>query len=231
VTQWFGGLDLFLLLAVLVLVLGVWGFLELADEVTEGETQSLDEWVLRALRNPADLTDPVGPRWLEEVGRDLTALGGMTVLALVTAAVAGYLLSRRQYGALGLVLGATLGGLLLSALLKDLFDRPRPQLVPHLAYVTSASFPSGHSMLSAVVYLTLGALLARLVESVKLKLYFLGVALFVTLLVGLSRLYLGVHYPTDVLAGWTAGLAWAVLCWLVARYLQRRGTVERPADA
>ena len=83
-------------------------------------------------------------------------------------------------------------------------------------------------MFSAVVYLTLGALLSQLVEERKLKAYFLGVACFLTFVVGLSRVYLGVHYPTDVLAGWSAGLAWALLCWMVASYLQRRGKVEPP---
>src|SRR5205085_9940078 len=106
------------------------------------------------------------------------------------------------------------------------FDRPRPSVVPHLSHVMTSSFPSGHSLLSAVVYLTLGSLLARLVGPPRLKLYFLGVAVLLSFLVGLSRVYLGVHYPTDVLAGWAAGLTWAVLCWLLARYLQHRGAVE-----
>jgi undecaprenyl-diphosphatase len=118
---------------------------------------------------------------------------------------------------------------LLSTVLKDLFGRPRPTVVPHLFYVSSASFPSGHSMLSAVVYLTLGSLLARLVEQRRLKVYFLSVALLLSFLVGVSRVYMGVHYPTDVLAGWSAGLAWGLLCDLVARWLQQHGAVEKTA--
>ncbi|MCI0464888.1 MAG: phosphatase PAP2 family protein [Gemmataceae bacterium] len=228
VAEWLGSRDLDVLLAVLVLVVGAWSFIELADEVREGGTPRFDEALIRALRHPADPADPIGPRWLAEAMRDLTALGSVAVLFLVTLAVSGYLLLRQRYRALVLVLVATLGGQLLSSVLKDYFARPRPAFVPHLAYVSTASFPSGHSMLSAIVYLTLGALLTRLVEPLKLKLYFLTLALLLTFLVGCSRVFLGVHYPTDVLAGWSAGLTWAVLCWLVARSLQRRGAMENP---
>jgi undecaprenyl-diphosphatase len=226
--DWLRNTDLVILLAVLVLVCGVLGFVKIADEIREGETQKSDERILRALRNPSDLADPVGPPWMKEAGRDLTALGGVIVLVLVTTAVVGFLVLARKYHAVLLLLGATLGGLLINTLLKNLYERPRPHVVPHLSYVDTASFPSGHSMLSAVVYLTLGALLARLVERRRLKVYCVAVALLLTFLVGLSRVYMGVHYPTDVLAGWAAGLAWAVLCWLVTQYLQRRGAVEKP---
>jgi undecaprenyl-diphosphatase len=153
-------------------------------------------------------------------------LGGYPVLTLLVAAVVGYQLMARHYWAALLVLAATLGGLLLSNLLKGIYARPRPDLVPHLTYVSSPSFPSGHAMLSAIVYLTLGAMLARLVEGLWAKLYFVAIAIVLAVLVGISRVYLGVHYPTDVLAGWSAGLGWAVLCWLAARQLQRRGMVE-----
>jgi undecaprenyl-diphosphatase len=169
----------------------------------------------------------LGPAWLEEVARDLTAIGGIAALSLVTAAVSGYLLICRKYAALALLLAATLGGLLLSTLLKDEFDRPRPAVVPHQSLVMTSSFPSGHSLNSAVVYLTLGAMLAGLSRELRLKLYFFSVALLLTFLVGVSRVYMGVHYPTDVLAGWCAGLAWALLCGLVARRLRRGGLVER----
>jgi undecaprenyl-diphosphatase len=228
--RWFRSLDLALLLTVLCVLAGVWVFIAVAYGVREGSTKPLDEGLLRALRNADDPKKPLGPAWLAEAGRDLTALGGVADLCLMTSAVAGYLLISRKYGALSLLLVATLGGLLLSTVLKDLFDRPRPAVVPHLSYVNSASFPSGHSMLSAVIYLTLGSLLARLVVQRRLKAYFLGVALLLCFLVGVSRVYLGVHYPTDVLAGWSAGLAWALLCGLVARWLQQRGMVERGAS-
>ena len=228
--SWLAGHVNIVLVAVLLIVGGTWVFIELADEVREGDTQRFDDWAVRAMRHADDPSRPIGPHWLPEVGRDLTALGGVAVLSLTTAFVAGYLLIVRKYHAMWLVLGATLGGLLISTLLKHLIDRARPDLVPHLSHVYTSSFPSGHSMLSAVVYLTLGALLTRLASERRVKLYFLAAALLLTFLVGVSRVYMGVHYPTDVLAGWTAGLVWALLCWLVARYLQRRGAVEKDAD-
>lgn len=227
IVAWFGSLDLVMLLTLLAIVTGAWVFIAVAHGVGAGSTQQLDARLLRALRNPDDPKEPLGPPWLAEVGRDLTALGGVAGLCLITAAVAGYLLICHKYRALGLLLFATVSGLLLSTWLKNLFHRPRPTVVPHLSYVSSASFPSGHSMLSAVVYLTLGSLLARLVEQRRLKVYFLGVALVLTFLVGVSRVYMGVHYPTDVLAGWSAGLVWALACGLLARWLQQRGMVEK----
>ncbi len=230
VIAWLGGLDLILLLAVLAMVTGVWSFIAIADKVVEGRTRRIDEQLIRSLRDPADPSHLIGPDWLEEVGRDLTALGGVAVLGVVTVAVVGFLLIRRTYHAVGFVLIATVGGLVLSLLLKRSFARPRPELVPHLSAVYTSSFPSGHSMLSAVVYLTMGALLARLVEGPAHKVYFLLVAMLLTLLVGVSRVYMGVHYPSDVLAGWSVGLSWAILCWLAARRLQRQGVVERSVE-
>lgn len=224
---WVGGHELSVLIGLLLVAGSVWAFVVLADKVNEGSTLDFDNWALRSLRRADDPSQPIGPPWMHEIGRDLTALGGIAVLTLMIAAVVGYLLLRQSYGAVWLVLGSTTGGLIASTLLKTLFERERPSVVPHLSHVMTHSFPSGHSMLSAVVYLTLGALLGRLVQSNLLKAYFLFVALALTVLVGLSRVYLGVHYPTDVLAGWCAGLAWAVLCWLAARALQRRGAVEQ----
>lgn len=92
----------------------------------------------------------------------------------------------------------------------------------------TASFPSGHAMLTAVAFLTLGVLLARMTEHRRLKAFALATSITLTILVGLTRIHLGVHYASDVLAGWVAGGAWALLCWSVARYLQRRGAVEKP---
>jgi undecaprenyl-diphosphatase len=228
---WMRNQDLVVLLLMLGAVLGLWGFFELADAVMEGSTRALDDRVLMLFREAGNPADPIGPLWLEDMVRDMTALGGVTVLLVITIAVSGFVLLQRQHHAFWLMLGAIGGGVALNLLLKGAIDRPRPELVPHLSYVATASFPSGHSMLSAVVYLTLAALLARLVATTRLKLYVIGVALFFTFLVGVSRVYLGVHYPTDVLAGWTLGLLWAVICWLTARFLQRQGKVERPEKA
>jgi undecaprenyl-diphosphatase len=225
--EWLGSHTGSLLIAALVVVIGIWAFIGIADEVKEGGTQRFDEWAVRSLRKPNDPSQTIGPQWLGEVARDLTGLGGVAVLSLMTAAVVGFLWLREKYGATWLVLSATVGGLVISTLLKHVYVRPRPNLVAHLSQVYTTSFPSGHSMLSAVVYLTLGTLLAQFVRERRVKFYFVSVAMVLTGLVGVSRVFMGVHYPTDVLAGWAAGLAWAGLCWIVAKQLQRRGAVER----
>ncbi|ATB30620.1 phosphatase PAP2 family protein [Melittangium boletus] len=208
----------------LLLILGLLGagFLALSDEVREHSTQAFDEQVLRSLRRPDDPGQPRGPRWLAEAARDVTALGSMSVLALMVVAVGGFLALVRRWRTLALVLGSTLGGVAVNTLIKGLVARPRPSVVPHLTQVLSESFPSGHAMLSAIVYLTLGALLSELVSKRWLKAYLVTVALVLTLLIGVTRVYLGVHYPTDVLGGWMAGLGWALLAGLVARVARRR---------
>lgn len=214
---------------VLVLILvagGIWLFAELAGEVREGETRRIDESILLVMRNPADHSDPLGPRWLEEMQRDFTALGGVGVLAFLTVAVSAYLFLDGKRHAAVLVLIAVGGAFVGSIALKHGFQRPRPDLVPHGSYVYTSSFPSGHSMMSAATYLTLGALLARMQSRRRVKIFLLAFAALLTLLVGISRVYLGVHWPTDVLAGWTAGGVWALVCWLLARWLQHRGKVE-----
>jgi undecaprenyl-diphosphatase len=226
---WLGRHELALLLAIGGLAAGVWLFAALADEVMEGGTQKLDRALLLVFRHPGDLT-PLGSPAVQDAARDITALGGVTVLTLLTVGVSIFLaLDGKKHMAL-FVCGSVLSGLAASTLLKYFFDRPRPNIVPHAVYVSNSSFPSGHSMLSAITYLVLGALLARSQERKLVKAYFLLGAVFITILVGVSRVYLGVHWPTDVLAGWTAGAVWALLCWLLARRLQSRHTLEREAE-
>lgn len=206
----------------------LFGFGKLAGEVLEGDTRAFDEALLRALRNPADLADPIGPAWLESVVRDITSLGSFSVLTIMTLGVIGYLLIDGKRAAAAFVFVAIAGGGILSELLKHVFARPRPELVAHLVDVKTMSFPSGHAMSSAVTFLTLGVLLTRIQTRQRLKAYLLSFAIFLTLLVGMSRIYLGVHWPTDVLAGWCAGAAWAMGCWLLATWLQSRGQIEQP---
>lgn len=225
VRSWLLNRELRLLVTVFVCVASLWAFLLIAEEVSEGEAHHYDLLVLRAMREPHDLSDPRGPAWFEESMRDFTALGGLAVLSLVVGSVAGFLALRRDHRALWLLLGATLSGVLLSLATKAFFARPRPELVPHLSHTLTSSFPSGHSTMSAVVYLTLAALLSRLVTPLRFKAYVLSVALLLTFLVGVSRVYMGVHYPSDVLAGWALGLSWAIICWLFAWFLQQRGRI------
>jgi undecaprenyl-diphosphatase len=213
-----------------LMLIAVFAFAELADVALETEAHALDTRVLLALREGGDLSDPWGPRWFEEMMRDFTALGGTGVLTLLTLAVSGFLKATGKGRAALMVIASIIGGLILSHSLKWGFDRPRPDLVPHGQRVYTQSFPSGHAMMSAVVYLTLGMLLARTRAAAGAKMVVLGFAIFVTLLVGASRVYLGVHWPTDVLAGWAGGAAWAIACWLVMTWLQRRGDVEPPTN-
>lgn len=209
-------------------LLGIWGFVELAEMVTAGETRTVDTALLLALRNPLDPSQALGPVWMGEIMRDITALGGTAVLALLSLSVIGYLALLRRYGLVLLILVSVGGAMLLNFLLKMGFDRPRPDLVPHLTQAYQTSFPSGHSMSSAATYLTLGAMLARVQPQLRLKIYFLALAIALMLLVGFSRVYLGVHWPSDVLGGWAAGSIWALLCWLAAWWLtlKRRSAPE-----
>lgn len=227
IMSWLGRHEFSTMIAGVLLIAGVWGFVEIADEVMEGSTESIDRAILMSLRTAGDPTDPLGPKWIEELGRDFTALGGVGILTLITLTASVYLFLQRKTRSAVVVLSAVAGGFAASMILKTLFSRPRPDLVPHGSYVYTASFPSGHAMLSATVYLTLGALLARVHPSRRMKAFFLILSAAIALAVGCSRVYLGVHWPTDVLAGWTLGACWAILCWLIAFGLQRQGTIEK----
>lgn len=226
VRHWIYRRDFVLLLGIALIAGGIWFFVELSEDIVEGEQFAFDSAILLAMRNPADVSDPLGPYWVEEAMRDFTGLGGSALLTLITFGVVFFLwLQSKSKMALYLFVSVA-GGAVISTVLKELFQRPRPDLVPHGSYTVTASFPSGHSMLSAVVFLTLGALIARMMDRQRMRIYVIGWAAFITFLVGVSRIYLGVHWPTDVLAGWAAGAAWALLCMIVARWLQQRGAVE-----
>lgn len=212
------------LLAGVIVAGGLWGFVEMAEVARDTTARAFDTDILLSFREAGRPDDPVGPPWLEEAVRDITGLGSMVVLVLVTAAAIFYLLLIGKWREALLVLVAVGGGQILSSLLKLGVDRPRPDLVPHLTEVQTLSFPSGHAMMAAVTYLTLGSMLAGIAPGRATKIYVLGIAVLVTLMVGVSRIYLGVHWPSDVLAGWCAGFAWAMLCWLASRRFLRSGS-------
>jgi undecaprenyl-diphosphatase len=226
---WLGGHELGVLVLLVAIAAGVWAFAGLATDVKEGETYGFDRRILLAMRRPGDLA-PIGSPAVQEAVRDVSALGGVSLLGLITAIAVGFLVLDGKSHMAYFAAGSVAGGVVVAALLKDVFQRPRPEIVPHIAYAANTSFPSGHSMMSAVTYLTLAALLARSHERKRLKAYFLLLAALLTFIVGVSRVYLGVHWPTDVLAGWTAGAVWALLCWLVAKWLQGRKTLEPEAQ-
>jgi undecaprenyl-diphosphatase len=221
---------------VLIAVIGIagalWAFFNVAGEMVEGDTQALDRRFLLALRNPADPSDPIGSRSFEEAMRDVTALGGVTVLTLVTVVGAlAFLIHKRPRHALILV-GTVLLADASSGWLKAFYDRPRPDLVPHGAYVYSASFPSGHSTLSAATFLTLAMLIASLEPHRGTKVMVYVLAVLLVLAIGISRVYLGVHWPSDVLAGWSLGAAWALAAFLVLwRVGRREDIVGKPVGA
>ncbi|MBX3000956.1 MAG: phosphatase PAP2 family protein [Caldilineaceae bacterium] len=218
------------LLALVLLAGGVWLFIFLADQVVGRDPRTLDIQILLAMREPGDNADPLGPPWLGEMTRDFTALGGAGLQTMILTLVCGYLILIRKYNAMLLLISAIVGAWVLNSLLKELFERPRPDLVPHGMMVYQASFPSGHAMSAAAFYLTLGVLLVRLHTRRHIQGYFMGAAILITVIVGISRIYLGVHWPSDVLAGWVMGGVWAILCWMLTRWLQRRGQVEQAGE-
>jgi undecaprenyl-diphosphatase len=233
VWAWVRGREPAVAAALVLLAVGAWTFVEIADSVKEGSAalRAFDEGVLRAMRHADDPGVPVGPHAMRLVATEITAMGGWVLLTLLVAVIAGFLWISGRRRTMGLVLAAVGGGQAVGSILKAAFARERPSVVPHLAEVTSKSFPSGHSMMSAVVYLTLAAVVTRVVARRRERVYIYAVAGTLVALVGLSRVYLGVHYPSDVLAGWAAGLSWAMACGLVARWLRRReARPEEPID-
>jgi undecaprenyl-diphosphatase len=201
-------------------------FLVLAGVVSAGDTLAFDTRILRALRKAGDPSKPIGPPWIESSLIDLTSLGSPAVLALVVLAVVGFLLLQgRRRTALAVSLTCFSGEIVDNAM-KHAFNRPRPTVVPPLREVWSTSFPSGHAMESAIVYLTLGAMLMRVANRRVTKIYCLAVAMLLTAIVGISRVWLGVHYPTDVLGGWLIGFVWASICWLATERVEARAGID-----
>ena len=215
--------------ALLVAALSAMAFLSIADEVAEGETRAIDLAILDALRQPGRPRDLIGPDWLHVAAVDITSLGSLAVLSLLILLAFSLLACLKRWGEGLLLLVGAGGGLAISQGLKMLFGRERPDLDYRAVEAVNASFPSGHAMLSAVVFLTLGALAARFADRRRLKVLALGAAVFLSLVVGFTRVYLGVHWASDVLAGWCVGAAWAMACWLAAFALTRWRRARRPA--
>lgn len=202
-------------------------FLKIGHEVAEAETDAIDRRILLALRATPD--DPLGPRWVEAGMMHISALGSGAVTGLVTLIAVVFSLVARRPRFAALVAACSIGVSLLMSGLKDAYGRARPTVVTHLDPPGGLSFPSGHSMISMALYMTLAVLIARVLHVRAQRRFVLGTGLFLAFLIGVSRMYLGVHYPTDVLAGWTIGGAWALLCGLLAYRLGRTRQVEIPA--
>ena len=212
----------YVLLIMIAFGIMIMGFQEVAEEMMEGDTHAIDTSILMLMRDGNDPGNPWGPHWLEEMVRDISALGGIAVLTLVSLCAVLYLVTLKKYGRAAYLAATIVTGTLMSNFLKAGFDRPRPDFIPHDITVFTASFPSGHSMMAALVYLTLGALLAEVQKDTRVKAYLMGVAVLIAVMVGVSRLYLGVHWPSDVLAGWIAGAFWALLFWTIEKLAAKR---------
>jgi undecaprenyl-diphosphatase len=199
-------------------------FVALAWAVASGTVSAVDAAFLGALRSEADPTDPLGPAWLESAIRDLTALGGNAVLILITLGATAWYVARGERQAAWLLLCSAIVGVALSFGLKDLFDRARPNEIHHLQTVYTASFPSGHAMNALIIYLNLGLLASRSASPPAARWVAQLLAATIVIGIGLSRVYLGVHWISDVVAGWLAGLAWVGLCWMAFGLLGARVT-------
>jgi undecaprenyl-diphosphatase len=209
----------------IVMVLATAAFLlafrRIAEAVTRGDARAFDRAVLQALSAPGDPRRSLAKAWLNIAASDFGAMGSVTVLAFIVVLVCGLFLSLKRWREAALLFLASGGGLALTNVLKDAFNRGRPPLTAEVAAGLNASFPSGHAVLTATVYLTLGVLIGHFAERRLIRLYALGAAVLLTVLVGLSRIYMGVHWCTDVLAGWCVGAAWALLWWGVALAWER----------
>lgn len=221
------GLEVSVLGALAATASALWLVVEAGGVIAGGKAGSLDVAILMAFRSSAEPGQPAGRRWVMEIMRDVSGLGSPEVLCMLVGITVIFLfLAGRRRTSLFLAL-STLGGAIASVLLKAAFGRARPDLAPYATYVYTTSFPSGHAMLSAVVYLILGFMVARLTPDRWLKIYVLGVAAALFIVIGVSRLYLGSHWPSDVLGGWAAGAAWAFGSALVAGVCELEGGATR----
>jgi len=193
----------------------------LGHELNEGDGAAFDHAVMLAMRVPGHPDLPRGPAWLPSAVRDVTALGSTTVLSFVVLATALFLWLRGRTHTALLVLVSTLLGGAAVTLIKALVGRARPDLIDRLMQETSNSFPSGHAATSAIVYLTLATLLFPVVREAQMRAFLIGVALVLVAAIGVSRVYLGVHWPSDVIAGWAFGSVWALLWWRIELRLMR----------
>lgn len=214
--------EIYFLVVLLGMAISLFVFVQIADAVSEGNTLSLDKKILLLFRNHDNPSIALGPERLPYIVRDITALGSGTLLTMITLFVVLYLALKKEIRSIIYVLSAAIGGGILVQLLKQFFARQRPEIVTHLVSEATMSFPSGHSAMSAVVYLSIAVLLTKVEKSYKTRVFLISTALIISFLVGLSRIYLGVHYPTDVLAGWMLGLFWALFCWFVATIIENK---------
>ncbi len=194
----------------------------LGATIARGHQFAFDRAIMLAMREPENMRVPEGPVWLKQVMIDVTALGGETVLSIVVIVTAGFLALQRHWLTFWLVLGGTISGSWAVALIKNSVARPRPALIDHIVQVWSASFPSGHAANSAIIYLTVALLLMQIVESRSSRWYLITVAVLLVTAIGVSRVYLGVHWPSDVLAGWSFGTLWALGWWSLGGWLRLR---------
>lgn len=205
----------------------VFAFIKIGRAVSGNETSGFDETILLALRDAPD--DPIGPPSLTAAVMHISALGSGAVTGLIVLITTLFFVVSKHYRYALLMIACSLGTLAGMALLKDFYERERPTVVTHIDPPGGHSFPSGHSMISAALYMTLAVLIARTLQTRRQRVFVVAMGAIMMMLIGLTRLYLGVHYPTDVLAGWTAGLLWALVCGLLVERIGKRGTNDIPA--
>jgi undecaprenyl-diphosphatase len=210
---------------ILLAVAGLLLAAHIAEEISEGDTFASDRAILLAMRQPGDLAHPIGPAWLLQSAIDISALGGFTLLWIFGVAGIGYLTLRRRRAEAAWLGASLIGASVLDSVLKSIFHRARPEVTPHLAYVSNASFPSGHATISAAVYLSLALMLAEADPRPLGRVCLLTFMTAIVILIGCSRVYLGVHWPSDVVAGWCIGAVWALVVFAANRWLRRRSAV------